>query len=233
MTIRVMLFGAGGRMGRAIAEAADGHDGVTIASQDADVFVDFSAPTALEGNLAKAIAAARPILIGTTGLDADHQRLIDDASRTIAVLQAANTSLGVTLLAHLVREAAARLGPDWDIEIVEMHHRHKADAPSGTALLLGRAAAEARGVGLEEVSDRGRDGITGPRAAGHIGFAALRGGSVAGEHQVIFAGAGERIELGHRAESRIIFARGAIQAALWLRDKPAGRYTMADVLGLA
>ena len=233
MTIRVMLFGAGGRMGRAIAEVADGHDGVTIASQDADVFVDFSAPTALEGNLAKAIAAARPILIGTTGLDADHQRLIDDASRTIAILQAANTSLGVTLLAHLVREAAARLGPDWDIEIVEMHHRHKADAPSGTALLLGRAAAEARGVGLEEVSDRGRDGITGPRAAGHIGFAALRGGSVAGEHQVVFAGEGERIELGHRAESRIIFARGAIQAALWLRNKPAGRYTMADVLGLA
>ena len=233
MTIRVVLFGAGGRMGRAIAEVADGHDGVTIASRDADVFVDFSAPTALEGNLAKAIAAARPILIGTTGLDADHQRLIDDASRTIAILQAANTSLGVTLLAHLVRDAAARLGPDWDIEIVEMHHRHKADAPSGTALLLGRAAAEARGGGLEEVRDRGRDGITGPRAAGHIGFAALRGGSVAGEHQVIFAGDGERIELGHRAESRIIFARGAIQAALWLRDKPAGRYTMADVLGLA
>jgi len=186
----------------------------------------------LESNLAAASAAGKPILIGTTGLDAGHQRLIDDAATKIPVLQAANTSLGVNLLAHLVRDAAARLGPEWDIEIVEMHHRHKADAPSGTALLLGRAAAEARGVSLDEVSDRGRDGITGPRTAGHIGFAALRGGSVAGEHQVIFAGEGERIELGHRAESRAIFASGAVWAALWLKDKPAGRYTMADVLGL-
>jgi 4-hydroxy-tetrahydrodipicolinate reductase len=197
------------------------------------VFVDFSAPAALEGNLAKAIAASKPILIGTTGLDESHQRLIEDASARIAVLQAANTSLGVNLLAHLVREAAARLGTDWDIEIVEMHHRNKADAPSGTALLLGRAAADARTVNLEEVSDRGRDGITGPRQAGHIGFAALRGGSVAGEHQVIFAAEGERLELGHRAESRAIFARGAIEAALWLKSKPPGRYTMADMLGLA
>jgi 4-hydroxy-tetrahydrodipicolinate reductase len=233
MTARLVLFGAGGRMGQAIAEVAAGRDDVAIAGEEADVFVDFSAPAALEGNLAKAVAAARPILIGTTGLDAHHQRLIDESSRRIAVLQAANTSLGVNLLAHLVREAAARLGPDWDIEIVEMHHRHKADAPSGTALLLGRAAAEARGMDLDEISDRGRDGITGPRTAGHIGLAALRGGSVAGEHQVIFAGEGERLELGHRAESRAIFARGAVQAALWLKGRPAGRYSMADVLGLA
>jgi 4-hydroxy-tetrahydrodipicolinate reductase len=132
-----------------------------------------------------------------------------------------------------VRETAARLGEEWDIEIVEMHHRHKVDAPSGTALLLGRAAAEGRGVELGAVSDRGRDGITGPRAPGHIGFAALRGGSVAGDHEVIFATEGERIELGHRAESREIFARGALQAALWLKDRPAGRYRMTDVLGLA
>lgn len=232
MTARLALFGAGGRMGRAIAETAAGRDDVTIVADGPDVFVDFSAPAALESNLAAATIARKPILIGTTGLDDGHQRLIDDAATRVAVLQAANTSLGVNLLAHLVREAAARLGPDWDIEIVEMHHRHKADAPSGTALLLGRAAAEARGVSLDEVSDRGRDGITGPREAGHIGFAALRGGSVAGEHQVIFAGEGERLELGHRAESRAIFARGAVQAALWLKDKAPGRYTMADVLGL-
>jgi 4-hydroxy-tetrahydrodipicolinate reductase len=232
VTARVALFGAGGRMGRAIAEAAGGRDDVTIVADDADVLVDFSAPAALESNLAVATAAGKPILIGTTGLTARHQRLIDEAARKIAVIQAANTALGVNLLAHLVRQAAARLGPEWDIEIVEMHHRHKADAPSGTALLLGRAAAEARGVSLDEVSDRGRDGITGPRAPGHIGFAVLRGGSVAGEHQVIFAGEGERVEFGHRAESRIIFARGAVEAALWLKDKPPGRYTMADVLGL-
>jgi 4-hydroxy-tetrahydrodipicolinate reductase len=229
----ITIFGASGRMGRAIAEIAAEREDVTIVGEEPDVFVDFSAPAALAGNLAEAEEAGRPIVIGTTGLEAEHQRLINDASARIAVLQAANTSLGVNLLAHLVREAAARLGPDWDIEIVEMHHRHKADAPSGTALLLGRAAAEARGVSLDEVSDRGRDGITGPRATGRIGLAALRGGSVAGEHQVIFAGEGERLELGHRAESREIFARGAVQAALWLQDKSAGRYTMADVLGLA
>ena len=228
----ITIFGAGGRMGRAIAEIVAAREDVTIVPEGADVFVDFSAPAALESNLFAAKAASKPILIGTTGLTDAQQRLIDEAAAKIAVLQAANTSLGVNLLAHLVREAAARLGPEWDIEIVEMHHRHKADAPSGTALLLGQAAAEARGVNLEEVSDRGRDGITGPRQEGRIGFAALRGGSVAGEHQVIFAGEGERLELGHRAESRAIFARGAMQAALWLKNKPAGRYTMADVLGL-
>jgi 4-hydroxy-tetrahydrodipicolinate reductase len=165
-------------------------------------------------------------------LTAHHHKLTDEAAADVAVLQAANTSLGVNILSHLVRETAARLREQWDIEIVEMHHRHKADAPSGTALLLGHAAAEGRAVRLREVADRGRDGITGPRQPGHIGFAALRGGSVAGDHQVIFAAEGERIELGHRAESRAIFARGAIEAALWLKNKPAGRYSMADVLGL-
>ncbi len=236
--VRIALFGASGRMNRAIAEASAGSDHLYVATfltfGDAapDVFVDFTAPTALEENLDRAIAAGKPILIGTTGLAEEQQARIDEAAGRIAVLQAANTSLGVNLLAHLVREAAARLGPDWDIEIVEMHHRMKADAPSGTALLLGRAAAEGRGVDLDQVSDRGRDGITGPRESGQIGFAALRGGSVAGEHQLIFAGEGERVELGHRAESRAIFARGALQAALWLHGKPPGRYTMADVLGL-
>jgi 4-hydroxy-tetrahydrodipicolinate reductase len=158
--------------------------------------------------------------------------MIHHAAGHVPVLQAANMSLGVNLLAHLARQAAARLGTDWDIEIVEMHHRHKVDAPSGTALLLGEAAAAGRGVPLESVSDRGRDGIAGPRKEGSIGFASLRGGSVAGDHQIVFAGEGERIELGHRAESRAIFARGAIEAALWLIGKPAGRYDMADVLGL-
>ena len=230
--IEIHVFGASGRMGRAIAEAASEREDVRVGSDKADVFVDFSAPDALEAHLVQARGAGKPILIGTTGLTEAHQALIDAAAGEIAVIQAANTSLGVNLLTHLVREAAARLGADWDIEISEMHHRRKVDAPSGTALLLGQAAAEGRGVDLASVADRGRDGITGPREAGHIGFAALRGGTVAGEHQVIFAGEGERIELGHRAESRAIFARGAIQAALWLAGKPAGRYSMADVLGL-
>jgi 4-hydroxy-tetrahydrodipicolinate reductase len=210
-----------------------GRDDATIGEEeDGDVFVDFSVPEGLPEHLEAARAARKPILIGTTGLGPEHRRLIEEASAEVPVLQAANTSVGVNLLAHLVRETAARLGKDWDIEILEMHHRHKADAPSGTALLLGEAAAEGRGVSLEDVRDRGRDGLTGARETGHIGFAALRGGSVAGDHQVIFAGEGERIELGHRAESRAIFARGAIEAALWLKDRPAGLYSMADVLGL-
>jgi 4-hydroxy-tetrahydrodipicolinate reductase len=228
--LRLALFGAGGRMGRAIADSAG--DDVEIGTAEPDVFVDFTAPDALEANLQAALAAGRPIVIGTTGLTPDHDARIGEAAAQIPVLQAANTSLGVNLLAALVRQAAERLGEDWDIEIVEMHHRHKADAPSGTALLLGGAAASGRGVDLGSVSDRGRDGITGPRAPGHIGFAALRGGSVAGEHQVIFAAEGERLELGHRAENRAIFARGAIAAARWLKDRPPGRYSMADVLGL-
>lgn len=218
-------------MGRAIAGALEVRPDAEIVDNAPDVFVDFSAPEALEKHLGDAVAVRKPIVIGTTGLTAEHQRMIDEAATRIAVLQAANTSLGVNLLAHLVREAAARLGDDWDIEIVEMHHRHKKDAPSGTGLLLGRAAAEGRGVDLDAVADRGRDGM-GEREAGRIGFAALRGGSVAGDHHVIFAGDGERIELGHRAESRAIFAQGAIRAALWLRDKPVGRYSMNDVLGL-
>jgi 4-hydroxy-tetrahydrodipicolinate reductase len=228
----ISIFGAGGRMGRAIAEAAALRGDVRLGGGDPDVFVDFSVPDAVGEHLGEARRAGRPILIGTTGLTADHQRLIDEAAAGIAVIQAANTSLGVNLLAHLVRETAARLGEDWDLEIVEMHHRMKADAPSGTALMLGRAGAEGRRVELDEVAERGRDGITGPREAGKIGFASLRGGSVAGDHLAIFAAEGERLELGHRAESRAIFARGAIEAALWLVGKPAGRYSMADVLGL-
>jgi 4-hydroxy-tetrahydrodipicolinate reductase len=231
-------------MGRAIAAVLDENERARLAggadqgddlgglAQACDVLIDFSSPGALEANLAAAEAAGRPIVIGTTGLGDGHQAAIDRAAQRIPVLQAANMSLGVNLLAHLVREAAARLGPDWDIEIVEMHHRHKVDAPSGTALLLGEAAAEGRGIDLSAHSERGRDGITGARQNGHIGFASLRGGSVAGDHQVVLAAEGERIELGHRAESRTIFARGAVQAALWLHGRPAGRYAMTDVLGL-
>ncbi|HVI97915.1 MAG TPA: 4-hydroxy-tetrahydrodipicolinate reductase [Sphingomonas sp.] len=237
------IFGSAGRMGRTIADllAAEGVAlaGGTDAGDDpaplaraADALVDFSIPAALEANLAAARAARTPIVIGTTGLSEAHHALIDAAAAETAVLQTGNTSLGVTLLATLVREAAARLGPDWDVEIVEMHHRHKVDAPSGTALLLGEAAAAGRGEALAEISVVGRAGLTGQRTEGTIGFASLRGGSVAGDHQAVFAGPGERIELGHRAESREIFARGAVRAALWLSDKPAGRYTMQQVLGL-
>ena len=236
------IIGSEGRMGMALADAiaqAGGQGGgvdrdgnIVKLVTESDVLVDFSSPGALEATLDACIAAGKPIVIGTTGLEERHHYLIDDAARDIAVLQTGNTSLGVTLLAHLVREAASRLGPEWDIEIVEMHHRHKVDAPSGTALLLGEAAARGRGIDLADHSERGRDGITGARATGSIGFAALRGGSVAGDHQVIFAAEGERIELGHRAENRAIFARGAIKGARWLTNQPAGRYDMQGVLGL-
>jgi len=237
---RIGIFGSDGRMGRAIAGAIGGTGAVLSGGCDAggdalalaqasDVLVDFSTPLALPVHLDVAMAAQTPILIGTTGIEAADHALIDAASRAIAVLQAANTSLGINLLAGLVAQAAARLGPDWDIEVLEMHHRHKVDAPSGTALLLGQAAANGRGKSLPELSRFDRSGA---REAGTIGFASLRGGSVAGDHLVILAADGERIELGHRAEDRGIFARGAVRAAMWLAGKPAGRYTMADVLGL-
>ncbi len=244
MATRIGILGAAGRMGQAVAEAisaghdavvggqADQGDDITAAARDSDVLIDFSAPAALAAHLDAARAAGIGVVIGTTGLGPDHEAALAAAAKAIPVLQAANMSLGVNLLAHLVREAAARLGPDWDIEIVEMHHRQKVDAPSGTALLLGRAAAEGRGVNLDEASERGRDGITGARGDGTIGFASLRCGSVAGDHQVILASEGERIELGHRAESRAIFAAGAVRAALWLAGRPAGRYSIGDVLGL-
>lgn len=240
---RIGVIGGEGRMGRAVAAAlADGgHQVAGAVDRGGDVagladaseaLIDFSAPGALQHNLHAAIGAGVPILVGTTGLGEEHGRALDRAAQAVPVLQTGNTSLGVTLLAHLVREAAARLGPDWDVEIVEMHHRMKVDAPSGTALLLGEAAADGRGVALAEVAERGRDGQTGARAEGAIGFAALRGGTVAGEHSVIFAGEEERLTLSHHAESRAIFARGAVRAAEWLIGRAPGRYTMEDVLGL-
>lgn len=197
-----------------------------------DVLVDFTAPAALSATLDAACDGKAAIVIGTTGLELRHHKLIDKAARNIAVLQSANTSLGVTLLMRMVEQAARVLGPEWDIEISELHHRDKVDAPSGTALALGAAAARGRGVDLAEASDRGRDGVTGVRLPGHIGFASLRGGSAPGDHLVMFAGDGERIEIGHRVENRDIFARGALKAATWLAGRPPGRYTMDDVLGL-
>jgi 4-hydroxy-tetrahydrodipicolinate reductase len=237
------IIGSEGRMGQTLMEAipaagqayAGGVDqGGDLAALIAasDVVVDFSSPHALEATLDACVAAGKPIVIGTTGLEERHHFLIDDAARDIAVLQTGNTSLGVNMLAALVRQAAAQLGDDWDIEIVEMHHRHKADAPSGTALLLGEAAAAGRNIDLKAHSERGRDGITGARATGAIGFASLRGGSVAGDHTVIFASDDERIELVHRAENRAIFAKGAVQAAMWLTRQQAGRFRMEQVLGL-
>ncbi len=240
---RIAIIGSEGQMGHALRQAiADaGHDytggidkggDVAALAAQCDVLVDFSAPAALQANLDAATAAGVPLVIGTTGLEASHHGAIDAAARGAAILQTGNTSLGVTLLAHLVREAAQRLGDDWDIEIVEMHHRMKVDAPSGTALLLGEAAAAGRGIDLATHSERGRDGHTGARETDAIGFAALRGGTVAGDHSVILAGDEERITLSHSAENRMIFARGAVKAAQWMIGQPAGRYTMSDVLGL-
>lgn len=240
---RIGIIGSNGRMGHAlgvaIAEAGEtlaggidqGGDPLALA-RGCDVLVDFSSPHALEANLDAAMAAGIPIVIGTTGLEERHHWLCDSAAQTIPVLQTGNTSLGVTLLAHLVREAASRLGEDWDVEIVETHHRMKVDAPSGTALLLGEAAASGRGITLGDHSERGRDGITGGREVGAIGFASLRGGSVAGDHTVHFLSDNERLSLSHLAENRSIFAKGAVRAAQWLTGKPTGRYAMPDVLGL-
>ena len=237
------IIGNAGRMGHAIADAiaAAGHTlagGIDRAGDPAplasvsDVLIDFSAPAALEANLDAAIAAGVPILIGTTGLEERHHWLIDQAAEAIPVLQTGNTSLGVNMLAWLVEEAARRLGEDWDIEIVETHHRMKVDAPSGTALLLGEAAARGRDVALGDVAVRGRDGITGAREAGTIGFAALRGGSVAGDHTVHFLADNERLAVSHLAENRGIFARGAVKGAGWLIGQKPGRYGMREVLGL-
>ena len=240
---RIGIIGSQGRMGQAIATAIEaagetqsggidaGGDPLALA-RTSDVLVDFSSPKALEANLEAAVAAGVPMVIGTTGLEERHHWLIDEAAEKTAILQTGNTSLGVTLLAHLVREAASRLGEDWDIEIVETHHRMKVDAPSGTALLLGEATAKGRGITLADNGERGRNGITGARKPGAIGFASLRGGSVAGDHTVHFLSDNERLSLSHLAENRAIFAKGAVKAALWLIGKPAGRYTMPEVLGL-
>jgi len=209
--IRISLIAPNGRMGQAIA-AAVGEDPRFALDQDhGDVIVDFSVPAALEGSLEQAISTATPILIGTTGLDDAADERIAAASHNVAILRAANTSLGITLLADLVERAAKVLGSDWDIQITEAHHREKVDAPSGTALMLGAVAGRARG-------------------SGNVGYASVRGGTVAGDHDVLFLGPDERLILSHRAESRMIFARGALAAAAFLVGKPAGLYAMRDVI---
>ena len=230
--IRISLIAPDGRMGKAIAKAVDQNPDYVIDEDHGDVLVDFSAPDALRSSFDRAIAANVPILVGTTGLQPEHHKMIEEAATQVAVIYAPNTSLGINLLKGLVEQASARLGSDWDIEILEMHHRNKVDAPSGTALMLGQAAAKGRGATLQELSRFDRiSEHPHAREPGTIGYASLRGGSVAGEHVVILATEGERIELGHRADSRMIFARGALAAARFLAGKPAGLYSMQDVIG--
>ncbi len=226
--IRISLIAPNGRMGQAIAAAVADDAEFAIDQDNGDVLVDFSAPAALQASLDRATAAAVPILVGTTGLDELADKRIADAAKTVAVLRAANTSLGVAVLSDLVERAARVLGSQWDVEVVEMHHRMKADAPSGTALALGEAAATGRGTPLEP--EQGRHGTGLKRSEGAIGFASIRGGTVAGEHDVIFAGTDERLILSHRAENRMIFARGALAAVRFLVGKPAGLYSMRDVV---
>lgn len=197
-----------------------------------DCVIDFTVPDATATNALQAASTTTALVVGTTGLTAAHRTALARAAEKVPVVVAANMSVGVNLLLGLVRQVAGILGPEYDIEIVEMHHRHKVDAPSGTALALGEAAAKGRKVALSDVAVRSRDGHTGPRPAGAIGFATLRGGDVVGDHTVAFAGDGERIELTHKASSRSVFAQGAVRAALWTRGRPPGLYGMQDVLGL-
>jgi 4-hydroxy-tetrahydrodipicolinate reductase len=266
--MRLIVAGAGGRMGRTLihaiaatdgvmltgaVEAASsavigrdagelaglGRNGVAVGTEiepllaQADGLVDFTVPAA---SVAFAEHTARKgcvHVIGTTGLSGENEVLIAQAAKRAVIVKSGNMSMGVNLLAALVRRVAKTLDEDFDVEILEMHHNKKVDAPSGTALMLGRAAAEGRGIDLNQRAVRGRDGNTGARCAGDIGFASLRGGSVVGDHTVIFAGPAERIELAHKAEDRMIFARGAMRAALWARGHKPGLYSMADVLGLS
>ena len=198
----------------------------------AQAVVDFTTPEASVEFAALAAQARAVHVVGTTGLEAAHQRKLTLAAHHAVIVQAGNMSLGVNLLTRLTQKVAQALDADWDIEIVEAHHRMKVDAPSGTALMLGQAAALGRGVALDQVRVSGRDGITGARRRGDIGFAAIRGGDVEGEHDVIFAADGERIVLRHIATDRSVFARGALRAALWGQGQKPGRYDMMDVLGL-
>lgn len=197
-----------------------------------DVVIDFTIPAATLGHTKLAAKHKTNLIIGTTGLSTDQQNTIAECAKSTAIIQAPNMSLGVNLAFAITEKVAAMLNDDWDIEIVEMHHKHKIDAPSGTALGLGRAAARGRSVDLEQVADKVRDGNTGARKKGDIGFATLRGGDVVGDHSVVFAIEGERFEITHKASSRVIFARGAVRGALWSKDKAAGLYDMQDVLGL-
>ena len=219
--------------------AGVGANGIAVTADALPVFakadgvLDFTTPAATIAYAELAAQARIVHVIGTTGLSADDNARIAAAARHAVIVKSGNMSLGINLLAALVKQAARALDASFDIEVLEMHHRAKVDAPSGTALMLGRAAAEGRGIALDEHSVRARDGITGPRKRGDIGFATLRGGSVIGEHSLVFAGDGETVTLSHSASDRALFARGALKAALWGRDKKPGLYAMSDVLGLA
>jgi 4-hydroxy-tetrahydrodipicolinate reductase len=219
--------------------AGVGENGVIVTGDAAAMFagvdavIDFTAPAATLAHAQLAADAGCALVAGTTGLEDEHRAVLEAAAAAVPIVWAPNMSAGVNLLFAVTQQVARALGDDFDIDIVEMHHRHKVDAPSGTALGLGQAAAAGRGVDFDAVKVLSREGITGERKRGDIGFATLRGGDVVGEHTVVFAGAGERIELSHKATDRAIFARGAVRAALWTAGKPAGLYTMADVLGLS
>jgi len=226
-------------IGRDVGACLGGADiGVAVTDDPIEVFakaqavIDFTAPAATVEFAALAAQARAVHVIGTTGLEAEHLAKISAAARHAVIVRAGNMSLGVNLLVRLTQKVAEALDADWDIEVVEAHHRHKVDAPSGTALMLGEAAAKGRGVALKDVRDSGRDGVTGARQRGDIGFSAIRGGDIIGEHDVIFAAEGERIVLRHLATDRAIFARGALRAALWGQGAKPGEYDMMEVLGL-
>lgn len=250
MTVRIAVAGALGRMGQAVAAIVAETNGVELAgrfdrtgdglvSRDdalaaAEVVIDFSAPEATVALAQAAAAQGRPALvIGTTGFSPEQEAMLARAAERVAVLRSGNFSLGVNLLLGLIAQAARALpAVDWDAEVFEAHHRRKVDAPSGTALMLGEAVAHGRGVALVEVAQRGRDGITGPRREGAVGFSVLRGGGIVGEHSVTFAAEDELITLSHSARDRRLFARGAVRAAQWLAGRRPGLYDMQDVLGL-
>ena len=241
--MKIAIVGAAGRMGRKLVElapeagldvvakvdAADGYDrGWTLETEGV---VDFSHHAVVPTFVAKAAAQGIPYVIGTTGLTTDEQQAVTAAAERIPVVQSGNYSLGVNVLLELVRQAATALGPEYDVEVAEMHHRHKKDAPSGTALMLARSAASGRGRSDDFVY--GRRGEVGERPVGEIAIHALRGGSVVGDHTVLFAGELERVELTHKAQDRAAFAVGALKAVAWAKGRPSGIYSMRDVLGFA
>ncbi len=241
--VRVGVFGGGGRMGRAVAEAIEADPGLTLAALvgrqtptdvhfgDCDVVVDFSVAAATPNLVARLGPGHAALVSGVTGRTPAQEALLADRAAVAPVLIAANFSIGVAVLRRLVREAVTALGAGWDVEILEVHHRRKADAPSGTALLLGHEAARARGLPWPDALKDARRGVTGPRSEGEIGVGALRGGDVVGEHTVMLLGEAERLELVHRAGDRRIFALGAVRAARWIAGRPPGRYSLDDVLG--
>lgn len=241
--MKIAIVGAAGRMGRMLCKLAEGSalevvSKVDVAdgydrdwSDDVEGVIDFSFHAALPAAIGKAARQGIAYVIGTTGITPEEQRAVDEAAKTIPIVQSGNYSLGVNLLLELVKKAAATLGPEYDIEVTEMHHRHKKDAPSGTALMLAKSAAEGRNVEFGDVAVFGREGETGERPVGEIAVHALRGGSVVGDHTVMFAGEVERVEITHRAQSREAFAAGALRAVEWAKGRAPGMYTMRDVIG--